>query len=308
MNIEWKGGASYKPGRGNYRVEAIVIHVMEGFLYGLDTWVTQQPTAPHLGIGGTSKREIHQYVKLEDTAYHAGGKANGTWDCLGLDDSDCNPYTIGIELEGGYKGAPIDPSTIDEAAWICAILYNDGWLPELIRNRIIGHSQINQVSRQNCPGIDMDWFFSEVVKKYDLITDKKRVEYYKVFGGSKQLNAYKSKDNAFIFWQEDKSRHIIYNNQDITFEFINMDKQISDAQKELSELKTEVANLQSTIQQKEDTITALSDQMSTLREENDTLKITIKNLKDQLEKPKTNDFNLFLFIYEQIKKSVGKSK
>lgn len=305
-NPEWKGSPNFTPGRKGYSIEAVVIHVMGGYLYGCDEWFNNRPTysgvSAHYGIGGADKREIHQYVKLEDTAWHAGGNAKGTWNFLGLDDSDANPYTIGIELEGGYSGEAIDPSTIDEASWLVATLYKDGWLKGIGRDRVIGHNEINQVSRTMCPGIDMNKFVKMVQEKYNTLVLPVDDNLYRIISVSgKQLNAYKVKDNAFNFWVQDKTNKVMYNGSDITLEFINMSNTL---EKENAELKTEIANKESTITQKSNEISDLKIKVDTLQREVGTLKVTIKNLKEQSDQ----EFNLFSVIYEQIKKYLGRSK
>src|SRR5690606_20226290 len=46
--------------------------------------------------------------------------------------------------------------------------------------------------------------------------------FYRVFKDGVQLNAYTSKDNAFNFWYDNKSRRVTFQKQDITNQFINM--------------------------------------------------------------------------------------
>lgn len=167
---------NYSKGRSGYTPKAIVMHVMVGTLYGCDSWFANPAAkvSAHFGVGGTTKREVHQYVDALDTAWHAGANANGTWDFLGLPKSSPNLYTIGIEMEG-KSGPTIDPATIDEAATLVATLCIKHYIP-VDRRYIIGHCEINQVSRKDCPGVDLDAFVHLVYVKYlSLLKDKEPV-------------------------------------------------------------------------------------------------------------------------------------
>src|SRR6266481_5463722 len=92
LNIHWIGCAqgNFAPGRGGMKPEAFIIHLADGSLAGTDTWFLTRPekrtpagfpSSAHYGIGKDGT--IHQYVKDEDRAYHAGRVLRATW--VGLD-------------------------------------------------------------------------------------------------------------------------------------------------------------------------------------------------------------------------------
>jgi hypothetical protein len=89
MNIIWKGCSSsnYSVGRSGKKVDKIVLHWMAGTLASTDITFNdgRRLASAHYGMGQT---EIHQYVKEEDTAWHAGN-------------FEVNQTSIGIEHEGG---------------------------------------------------------------------------------------------------------------------------------------------------------------------------------------------------------------
>ena len=90
MKTKWIGASTdnYMTGRNGRIVSRIVLHWMVGTLESTDV-TFQNPdriASAHFGIGNNN---VHQYVKEEDTAYHAGN-----W--------DMNLKSIGIEHEGGW--------------------------------------------------------------------------------------------------------------------------------------------------------------------------------------------------------------
>jgi N-acetylmuramoyl-L-alanine amidase len=160
------GWVGRKDAYGNeYKIEAIMLHVMDGFLYGCDAWFNNRESgvSAHYGVGGESFEEVHRYINEWDTAWHTGGNANGTWNFLGLPKDRPNFYTIGIEMQGGYLGQAIHEKTLNKTVELVSDICLRHSLP-VTRERIIGHSDVNQVSRQNCPGIDLDKFVKRVVE------------------------------------------------------------------------------------------------------------------------------------------------
>jgi N-acetyl-anhydromuramyl-L-alanine amidase AmpD len=81
-----------------------VIHIMAGTLHGTDLWFGNSVSAvsAHYGVGKNG--EIHQYVREEDTAFHAGSVDAPSWTAIHktANGKFINPnyYTIGIEHEG----------------------------------------------------------------------------------------------------------------------------------------------------------------------------------------------------------------
>jgi N-acetylmuramoyl-L-alanine amidase len=99
LDITWIGSKHKNKGRGGFRPEAVVIHVMEGTLVGTDSWFNNPASkvSAHYGVGRDGT--IHQYVSETDTAFHAGRRSKPTWGLI-KDGINPNLYTIGIEHEG----------------------------------------------------------------------------------------------------------------------------------------------------------------------------------------------------------------
>ena len=72
---------------------------MSGTLIGTDSWFANPASkvSSHFGVGKNG--EIHQYVKLENTAWANGVVKNPNWPLL---QNGVNPnyYTVSIEHEG----------------------------------------------------------------------------------------------------------------------------------------------------------------------------------------------------------------
>src|SRR3990167_10723145 len=154
MQIKWVGAnpKNFAIGRQNEKITKICLHWIVGKLSAADA-VFNNPdrqVSAHYGIGHTT---IHQYVREEDTAYHAGNLT-------------VNRQSIGIEHEGG-PDLPISEDThktsIELVTDICR-RYN---IPA-DRQHILKHSKIKATQ---CPGtLDIDRIIREVQIRLDKFT------------------------------------------------------------------------------------------------------------------------------------------
>lgn len=143
----FKPSPNFWSGRKGYKPEAIVIHIMDGTLAGTDAWFanSESQVSAHFGIGKNG--EVHQYVKEEDTAWHAGRVDNPDWKLI---KSNVNPnlYTIGIEHEGRsdavWTGA-MKQASAELIREVC-----ERWDIPIDRAHIIGHYQIFS-KKPDCP-------------------------------------------------------------------------------------------------------------------------------------------------------------
>ncbi len=252
MNIEFRQVVNYTPGRYyngiNYPILAFVLHIAEGSKEGAWAWFNNPASqvSAHYIVG--ADRKIIQCVKLEDTAYHCGGDANGTWDFCGQQRVNANPYTIGIEMEG-FTGK-VSPETVDESSWLVAQLYVDTWLPELNRQRGIGHCEINMVSRALCPGINMDdfvalcWEKVRILKPEPMPAKVEQDSLYRVFKDDVQKGAYEVIDNALDSFIDNDANKVTFQGSDLTITFTN---EMNKLQQELDAEKLSKENMQKTI-------------------------------------------------------------
>lgn len=151
MNVEKRLVSNYTSGRSGYKPEAFVIHIAEGSLKGAESWFNNpnSKASSHYMIG--KEGQIVQFVEDLNTAWHAGGVEEPAWNKL-KPNINPNLYTIGIEHEG-FHDQVWTQATINSSVQLIASLCNKY---NIIPNEetIIGHYQINSVSRSNCPAID----------------------------------------------------------------------------------------------------------------------------------------------------------
>lgn len=150
MAVKWIGSPNYSEQRS--KIDRIVIHWMAGNLKATDSVFKKfGSTSAHYGI---ENNIVHQYVKLDNTAYHAG-----EW--------SMNLRSVGIE-HSAAPGRDASKSTIDTSAKIVADLCKKYSIP-CDRDHIIKHSQV--VPTQ-CPGtIPID----TIIKKANTILEEEQV-------------------------------------------------------------------------------------------------------------------------------------
>lgn len=140
MTTKWIGANenNYTKGRGK-PIKKIVLHWIVGTLESADATFANpdRKASAHYGI---ANNEIHQYVREEDTAWHASN-----W--------GINQESIGIEHEGGWlesdgKRKVPTATTHQTSAKLIADICNRYQLP-IDRNTIHVH---NEYSATQCPG------------------------------------------------------------------------------------------------------------------------------------------------------------
>jgi N-acetyl-anhydromuramyl-L-alanine amidase AmpD len=149
---------NFTQGRKGFKPIAIVIHIMEGTLDGTDSWFGSRSSnvSAHYGIGKNG--ELHQYVKEEDTAWHAGRVDHPSWKLIKPAEDEAgmyinpNYYTIGIEHEGSEDTDWTEEMYATSSDLIAAIAQR--WDITLDRDHVVGHHEI--YSLKDCPGTKVD--------------------------------------------------------------------------------------------------------------------------------------------------------
>jgi N-acetyl-anhydromuramyl-L-alanine amidase AmpD len=156
IDIRWIGAHSknFRAGRSaNMRPEAVVIHIAVGSLKSVDNSFLSPThgTSAHYCVGKDGA--VHQYVREEDTAFHAGIVDRPSWKLLkkGLGVSP-NTYTIGIE----HAGMPDDPWTDDMYAASAELTAGicERWAIPIDADHIPMHREIR--AGKSCPGFQFD--------------------------------------------------------------------------------------------------------------------------------------------------------
>jgi N-acetylmuramoyl-L-alanine amidase len=147
---------NFLPGRRGYKPEAVIIHIMQGTLFGTDSWFQSaiSKSSSHYGIGKWG--EVHQYVGENDTAFHCTRINAPTW--TGIKQTEAglyiNPdyYTVGIEHEGDINTEWSEEMYEASAKLIGGICLR--WDIPADRDHIIGHHEVYSIKK--CPGNVVD--------------------------------------------------------------------------------------------------------------------------------------------------------
>lgn len=188
MDIQWIGAHAnnYQKTRYGNKIDKIIIHWIVGTLQSADATFANpnRVASAHYGVGG---RTIHQYVKEEDTAYHAGNLT-------------VNRQSIGIEHEGG-PDIPISNETYETSGQLIAEIAKRYDIP-LDREHIKGHREIKATQ---CPGtIDIDRLISIAKNQGGSMSEvddlREKVAAYKieVEAKNKQIGEYEEQVKGLI--------------------------------------------------------------------------------------------------------------
>jgi N-acetyl-anhydromuramyl-L-alanine amidase AmpD len=101
--------------------------------------------------------EIEQYVAIKDTAWHAGSVRQPKTQLPYPDSVSPNRYSIGIEFEG-FPGDPMPEAQYQAGLWLIKELLKQLAPSNLsIKQKVIGHFQVNSIDKASCPGPSFPW-------------------------------------------------------------------------------------------------------------------------------------------------------
>lgn len=144
---------NYRKGRNGKNILAIVDHITAGSFPGCLDWMRNPAAKASSHYLVTRGGEVYQLVEDKNTAWHAGGINRPTWKLC--DGSNPNETTIGIEHENTGGGA------LTEAQYQATLslhwdLIQKYHIP-IDRDHILGHCEIDSVSRKWDPGAQFPW-------------------------------------------------------------------------------------------------------------------------------------------------------
>lgn len=157
---QWTNNKS--PGRGGQRIAALVCHIQDGYQQGTINWFTNPDSqaSAHFVVGKDGS--IVQMVAIEDTAwtngYYNHPDASLSWLQKGVNP---NQETVTVEHEG-FSGDVLTPAQLASTIWLGNYIrqyvsfHGLGDIP-LNREHIIGHYQLDSVTRSGCPGPGFPW-------------------------------------------------------------------------------------------------------------------------------------------------------
>lgn len=144
--------------RGTCAAETVVLHVTgPGSMAGMDSWFANPSSQVSATFGIGKQGEVHQYVEMGDSAWHAGiinrpdmsNPLIASWVNTGVNPNRC---TVGIELLLGGPAEPLSDFPAMEST-LNALL---PWILETAnipadRTHVIGHYQIDAINRSTDP-------------------------------------------------------------------------------------------------------------------------------------------------------------
>lgn len=138
---------NYEKGRGVERIELIILHWSNSEPLAMTDNKFVDPSRLASAHYGIENAEIHQYVKDEDTAFHAGSMS-------------ADKRSIGIIVTGGVN-SPISEATYQTLSLLLEELMRKNRLP-IDRDHIKGHKEITS---GYCPGtLDIDRIIEDTKK------------------------------------------------------------------------------------------------------------------------------------------------
>jgi hypothetical protein len=156
----WRGSPNYWAGRKGQSIVAICDHIMQSSIESADSWFKNSASEVSAHFGVARDGRIYQWVRTENTAW-ANGIVNRANTGIGwLADAirrglNPNYLTLSIEHEG-LSGQAFPETQYQATLWLHRHLV-DGYGVTPDRQHIIGHNQIDSVSRANCPGSAFPW-------------------------------------------------------------------------------------------------------------------------------------------------------
>ena len=173
--VPWKYNSEYGPTyyKGTNKPEAVVLHVMQGYLRTARTWAAQGHYGASwhfsVGVDGT----VLQHLEFEDGGYHAGISVNSkkpTWPLWKGHEVNVNNYTIGIEHEG-FSGEGFPDAQRNASRDLCQWLARDLAFG-FDRDHFPPHADIDIVNRPNdfAPPAQREEFYKFLFEEEDDMT------------------------------------------------------------------------------------------------------------------------------------------
>jgi hypothetical protein len=280
----------------------IVMHTYNGAGTSLYNWFQNNDRGVSSHYAVMKDGTVEQYVRDEDTAFHAGG-----WDSDGNNIGDFNDKGIGIEhQDDGNPNDPVRTHALYEAsAQLVAELHQRHGV-HLNRDRIVLH---REVTSTGCPGaLDVDKIIARAKQIVELQNAAKNDDLYRVVIDGMQQGAYAKRAFAFDAWYEAVARNprVTLNGSDITSEF----------QSTMTELQQRAEKAEALAAEKAQEVNSLKDSLSSYIKGEQQLKGVISDKDAEIKQLQAdlagyqgtpyNNFNLLIYISEKIRKLLGR--
>jgi hypothetical protein len=200
--LPWKYNSEYGPTyyKGTNKPEAVVLHVMQGYLRTARTWAAQGHYGASwhfsVGVDGT----VLQHLEFEDGGYHAGISVNSktpTWPLWKGHGVNVNNYTIGIEHEG-FSGDGFSPAQAASSRDLCRWLAGEMGI-EFGRDRFPPHADIDIVNRplDFAPPAQREEFYKFLFEEEEL-PDPRIDKLIAALGGEAAVDEWNARGNSLL--------------------------------------------------------------------------------------------------------------
>lgn len=174
---EIKSANKYK-GRNGWVPDLIVCHITEGNFDGAVSWLCKESTEASSHFVVAKDGRVVQLVPLEDGSWCNGTSTNvsdkryygkSTLDVVKERKTNANYYTVTIEHEAFSKdGGALTDEQINATVELIKHIKNEikriyNTEIALDRSHIVGHYEINPITKPNCPGNKFP--FDEIIKR-----------------------------------------------------------------------------------------------------------------------------------------------
>lgn len=177
MNISKQNSPNKYNGRNGWKPDMIVCHITEGSYSGAVSWLCNPASEASAHFVISKDGKVTQLVDLRDSAWCNGTSINSakntyygksSIDAVRKRTTNANYYTISIEHEGVYRETHGKLTDAQKTATIELIKYIRSEVKGIFgvdipadRKHIVGHYQINPITKPHCPGEEFP--FDEII-------------------------------------------------------------------------------------------------------------------------------------------------
>lgn len=187
MNIEKRMCPNFSTRKGQIP-DTAVFHIAEGYYEGTIAWFNnvKNEVSSHFVIATDGR--IAQCVDLKMSAWCNGTTTNpadkryfgkSTLETVKKRGGNANDYTISIEFEGFYKDNKGRITTAQENSAIWLLQYIKSEIKNIYgtdfiidREHVVGHYEINPVTKPHCPGENFP--FNKIIMGANVVEEEKK--------------------------------------------------------------------------------------------------------------------------------------
>ncbi len=284
---------NFQKGRYNYihkktyKVSKIILHTYGGGGRSLYNWFNKPSTKASAHYAVFKDGNIEQYVKESDTAWHCGTKTTST-------QPNINHISIGIEHQDDNNPSDFKRtnSLYESSAQLVASICKRYKISCNNKN-IEPHRKYNP--HKSCPG---GLNINRIINRANQILNSQKPTpkpkpkpkpqkkpLYKIYKNNKLIGSYNNRNNAEYIWYTRNADKVLYNNKNITKQFIkimqNLKEQINKLEKDIENIKKNYKYCKTTNENLKTKINSLESQLKEEKKYSKGLATKLKDLKNK---------------------------